>query len=112
MSNIAPVSVKLKVLKSCVMTALLYNCEAFGPELPDGWDGMYYKMIRAALGVRSNCPNLTLLIEAGFLPMKCLIKARQLKFFRRFKLSLQTNSPREAIFNHLLTNTTKFLKHL
>ena len=35
-NRIAPVSVKLKVLKSCVMSTLLYNCEAFGPRIPDG----------------------------------------------------------------------------
>ena len=35
-NRLAPVSVKLKVMRSCVMSTLLYNCEAFGPILPDG----------------------------------------------------------------------------
>ena len=111
MNKIAPISVKLKVLKSCVVTTLLYNCEAFGYGIPDGLEEIYFKMLRAALGVRSNCPKLLLLIESGFLPIKCLIELRQLKFFRRFKKSLQPNGTRSAIFQHLLANKTNFIDH-
>ena len=110
-NQLAPVVVKLKVLKSCVMTALLYNCEAFGPHVPKGLEELYIRMLRAALGVRHNCPKLTVLIESGFLPLKCLILSRQLKFFRRFKDSLCTNSVRAKIFDYLLKNTSKFLDH-
>ena len=111
MNKIAPISVKLKVLKSCVVTTLLYNCEAFGYGIPDGLEEIYFKMLRAALGVRSNCPKLLLLIESGFLPIKCLIELRQLKFFRRFKKSLQPNGTRSAIFQHLLANKRSFIDH-
>ena len=110
-NEVAPITVKLKVLKSCVVTTLLYNCEAFGFGIPDGLEEIYYKMLRAALGVRSNCPKLLLLIESGFLPIKCLIELRQLKFFRRFKKSLQPNGTRSAIFSYLLANRTSFIDH-
>ena len=93
------------------MMGLLHNCEAFGPKIPDGLEEVYHKMLRAALGVRSNCPNLTLLIEAGFLPIRCLILSRQLNFFRRFKSSLQPYGTRESLFSHLMANSTKFLDH-
>ena len=79
-NRLAPVSVKLKVLKSCVMSTLLYNCETFGHKIPEGLEQMYYKMLRVALGVRSNCSNILTLIESGCLPLACLIRARQLKF--------------------------------
>ena len=113
MNKLAPLSVKLKVLKSCVVTTLLYNCEAFGPSLPDGLEEVYFRMLRAALGVRSNCPNLILLIEAGFLPLRCMILTRQLKFYRRFISSVQPNSTRAKMLQHLLDeeNCTKYLKH-
>ena len=110
-NQLAPVSVKLKVLKSCVMSTLLYNCEAFGPKVPEGLEQIYYKMLRAALGVRTNCSNLTILIESGCLPIQCLIRSRQLKYFRRFTKSLPVNSIREAIFNKLLIHNTEFLDH-
>ena len=110
-NRIAPVVVKLKVLKACVMSALLYNCEAFGPHIPEGMEEMYHRMIKAALGVRDNCANRLALIESGFLPLSCLIQARQLNFFRRFKESLQKDSVREAMFNELLEKKSAFLKH-
>ena len=48
-NRIAPVAVKLKVLKSCVMSTLLYNCETWGPHIPDGLDEMYIKRWKSAL---------------------------------------------------------------
>ena len=110
-NKLAPVSVKLKVLKSCVMSALLYNCEAFGQKIPEGLDQLYYKMIRAALGVRSNVSNLTLLVESGCLPLECIIRRRQLKFFRRFMKSIERHSIRSAIFQKLLSNKSEYLNH-
>ena len=110
-NRIAPVAVKLKVLKSCVMSTLLYNCETWGPNIPDGVEEMYFKMLRAALGVRSNCPNLTVLIEAGCLPLQCLIHSRQLNFFRRFRKSLGSGSVRKSVFDNMLVSPTKFMQH-
>ena len=110
-NRIAPVCVKLKVLSACVASTLLYNCQAFGPHLPHGMNEMYLKMIRAALGVRNNCPNLIVLIEAGCLPLQCLMESRQLNFYRNFRKSLAPNSVREKIFDEMLTKNTKFLNH-
>ena len=110
-NQLAPISVKLKVLKACVMSTLLYNCETFGPKVPEGLEQLYYKMLRAALGVRSNCPKLLILIEAGCLPLACLIRARQLKFYRRFKKSMKANSTRKLIFTELLSRSTSYLDH-
>ena len=110
-NRIAPVSVQLKVLKSCVMTTLLYNCEAFGPMLPDGLEEVYHKMLRAAMGVRTNCPILLLQIESGFLPLRCLIQSRELNFFRKFQKSLEPNGIRISILQHLMTHSTSFLDH-
>ena len=110
-NQLAPVSVRLKVLKACVMSTLLYNCETFGQKVPEGLEQLYYKMLRAALGVRSNCPNFLVLVESGCLPLECLIRARQLKFFRRFMKSMPANSTRRAIFAELLTRSTAYLDH-
>ena len=107
----APAAVKLKALKACVMSTLLYNCEAFGPFVPEGLEEMYHKMLKAALGVRNNCPNLLVLIESGCLSLKCLIQSRQLKFFRRFKESLEKDSPRELMFRKLMEKKSAFLQH-
>ena len=104
MNRLAPISIRLKVLKSCVVHTLLYNCGAFGPKLPEGIKETYFKMLRAALGVRSNCPKLILLVESGFVPIECLVLSRQLNFYRRFQMSIQKDSTRDIIFKQLCTD--------
>ena len=81
------------------------------PKVPEGLEQVYYRMIRAALGVRSNVAGLTLLAESGSLPLECLIHLRQLKFYRRFLKSVRENSVREMIFHKLLDKITKYLDH-
>ena len=77
----APLHIKLKVLQACVISTLLYGCEAFGSNIPDGLEEVYLKLIKAALGVRPSTPNHLTLIEAGMLPIKSIILARQLNYF-------------------------------
>ena len=109
----APISIKLKVLRSCVTSAFLHNCEAFGHLLPTGLESLYFKMIKSALNVRPNTPNELVLIESGLLPLAALVRKRQLSFYRRFLESLQGSSARESVFKELGEddNQTKYLKH-
>ena len=107
----APLLIKLKVLKSCVMSNLLYNCEAFGPKIPKELKKHYFKLMKAALGVRNNTPNDIILIECGLLALEAIIYARQLKFFKNFKCQLQADSSRDLVFKKLLENCPKYLKH-
>ena len=112
-NRLAPTAVKLKVLMACVMSTLLYNCETFGANMPKGLDTLYYKLIKSAMNVRPNTPNHIVLIESGLLPLRALILKRQLKFFRKFKLSLGDDSARKRVFNELLTPSerTEYLQH-
>ena len=110
-NRLAPVSVRLKTLRACVMSSMLYNCEAFGPNTPHKIDTTYNKLIRTALQVRNNTPALILFVESGLLPIRALIDAREYKFFKRFQDSLQPNSERSLVFDELLRNPSRFLKH-
>jgi hypothetical protein len=96
-----------------VTSTLLYNSETFGHLLPTGLEPLYYKLIKSALNVRPNTPNEIVLVESGFLPLKALVKKRQLSFFRRFKKSLRDNSARKSVFEELCEdeNQTIYLKH-
>ena len=71
----------------------------------------YDKLLRCTLDVRTNTPTLTVYIESGFLPIKSLIIARQLKFFNRYKDGVVKNSPRETLFNRLMLQPSTFLKY-
>ncbi len=112
-NKLAPIAIKLTVLNACVTSTLLHNCETFGYLLPAGIETLYFKLIKSALNVRPGTPNLLVLIESGLLPLKALIRKRQLKFFRRLKESFGENSKRKLVFNELceLTNQTAYMKH-
>ena len=110
-NKLAPVSVKLNTLRACVTYSLLYNCEAFGPTLPDKLETIYNKLIRTALQVRTNTPALILYIESGLLPIRAIIEARQHKYLKRFEESLKPQSERKLVFEGLRNDPSVFLKH-
>ena len=107
----APLKVKIKVLKSCVMSSLLYNCETFGNCVPKDLESTYLKLLKCCFNVRTNVPNYILYAESGFLPIKSIIHSRKLKFYKRFRESIETNSRREKMFTALLAKKTNFIQH-
>ena len=105
-NKFAPLTVKLKVLKGCVITSLLYNCETFSYKIPK-----YYKLIKCALQVSQSTPNLLVPIESGLLPLKAIILFRQYKFFKRFSESLQCNSARNHVSHHIQEEGEAYIRH-
>ena len=61
-NKLAPLPVKLTVLEAAVVNGLLYNCETFGPLIPQYLEKTYIKLLRRSLNVRNNTPALTLYI--------------------------------------------------
>ena len=110
-NKLAPISIKLKVMKAGVVNSLLCNCEAFGNLIPVGLETVYNKLIRCALNVRSNTPTLLMYIEAGLLPIKALIEARQYKFFKRFPSTIEALSSREFLLKSLIDDPSRYMNH-
>ena len=110
-NKLAPPSVKIKVLKACVVNSLLFNCETFGDMVPNELEKTYKKLLRCTFNVRTNTSILTLYIESGFLPIKALILSRQLKFFFRYKEGLLMQTRRVDLFNRLMEEPNAFLQH-
>ena len=107
----APLFIKLKVLKSCVLSNILYNCEAFGSTLPTDIEKCYHSLLKSCLGVRKNIPNEIVLIESGFIPLIAVVYGRQLNFYRNFKNNLKPQSTRCILFNKLLESKPSYLQH-
>ena len=110
-NKLAPVSVRLKTLRACVMSSLLYNCVAFGNKLPRRLETTYNKLIRAALQNRNTTPSLVLYVESGLLPIKALVEARQYKYYTRFATTLGDDSERKFVFDSLCDDPPPYLKH-
>ena len=110
-NKFAPLFIKLKVLKSCVMSKILYNCETVGSVIPKDLQKCYCSLLKSCLGVHKSTPNHTILIECGFLPLRALVYGRQLNFYRKFKTTLTSQSARHILFNKLLVNCPAYLQH-
>ena len=79
---LAPLSIKLKVLRSCVVSSLLYSCETWSQYIPKSIEVTYRIGIKTALGIRNSCCNEVLYVESGLYPLQCEIKKRQLQFWK------------------------------
>ena len=110
-NRLAPISVKLKVMQACVLSALLHNCEAFGDKIPKELEKVYFEMIKTCLNVRKNTPNMIVLIESGMMPLKSIIMSRQLNFIRNFTTNFNESSPRKIIFEHLKNMENPYIKY-
>ena len=110
-NQLAPLAVKIKVLKGCVVNSLLYNCETFGNDIPPNVEKQYLKLLKSTFGVRMNTPTLLLYVETGFLPIKAVILARQWKFFNRYKEGLIPRTPRAELFNRIVAEGNDYVKH-
>ena len=106
-NRLAPLMLKIKVLKACVVNSLIYNCETFGNEEPAGLAAMYHKLIRCVFNVRSNTHILLLYTEPGLLPIKALIETRQLKFHS----TIFAFSRRQYLLNALMVDPSTYLYH-
>ena len=101
----------MKVLESCVVSSLLFNCECFGSHVPEGLESLYHKMIKSCLGVKNSVPNEVVLIESGMPSLCALIYSRQFNFVQRFTSSLADESPRKLVMNHIWNHQYEFTDH-
>ena len=62
----SPITVKYKVLRSCVNGGLLYGCETWGNGDVSKIETVHRKAIRTTLGVKSNTANDIVYSESGF----------------------------------------------
>ncbi len=83
-SNInCPITIKLKILKACVCSSLLYGCEAWGAASITNLETIYRKTIKMTLGVRNNIPNDIITCETGLMPLKAHVQHLQKQFWTK-----------------------------
>ena len=78
---LAPLDIKIKVLRSCVVSSLLYSCETWSLFMPNSIEVTHRTGIKTALNIRKSCCNEVVYLESGLYPLACEVKKRQLKFW-------------------------------
>ena len=81
----APFCVKLKVFEAAFSSAVLYGCESWFKVPLRPVESLYMTAVKALLGVRSNTPNLTCLIEAGLPSVQALVREKQRRFLEKMQ---------------------------
>ena len=76
----APVTVKLKVLDTCVNAAVLYSCETWGATSLVKTDALHKNAIKTT-SLKKNTPDDILYVESGLTSLKGSVYKRQYKRF-------------------------------
>ena len=84
----APITVKRKILRSCLNASLLYGCETWGSASLQKVETLYRKAIKLTFGMRSNTPNAILFIESGLTELKAEIYKRQYEYWGKVQKSI------------------------
>ena len=89
----APITVKKKILSSCLNASLLYSCEIWSSASLRKMETLYKKAIKLTFGMKNNnTPNQIVFIESGLTELKCEIYKRQYNFWMKI-LSYINNDP-------------------
>ena len=78
----APMTVKEKVLESCLRSSILYNCEAWGDANISKLETKYTSALKYMLGVRNQTCNEFPYIELGITTLKSMVVKRQYRFYK------------------------------
>ena len=72
-NSLAPINVKLKVLKSCENSVLTYSCEIWSSLPLTNIEILHRKALKISLNIKYNIPNEITYVESGFKPLKAMI---------------------------------------
>ena len=112
-NEMAPITIKLKVVDACINSALTYGCETWGSSPLNMVEIMQRKALRMVLDVRKNTANDIIYTESGFTKLKAVIYKKQLSFYRKFKNRCEENpnSSISHIFYQAMDANTFFVRH-
>ena len=79
----APMAVKMKVLESCLCSAILYNCESWGNGNVKNLEKKYTAVLKYMLGVKTRSCNEFPYVELGLIPLSAIIMKRQYRFYKK-----------------------------
>ena len=88
---LAPLSIKLQVLDTCLASSLLYGCETWGKSSVNSLEIAYRIGLKRSLSIRETINNEIVYTESNRLPLKIRIMKKQLKFWLKIQSYLSSN---------------------
>ena len=109
----APITVKFKVLKSCVTATILYACETWSYSNLARIEALHRRAIKTCTKMMQNTPNDIVYIETGSSPLSCTVYKRQYRFWSKIKQDLEQNNDSSItkLYNAAIPANLPFIKH-
>lgn len=106
----APLEVKEKVLESCIISTVLYNCESWGNANLENLEKKYRQALKYMLGVSRYTCNEFPYVELGKPTLKSIVYKRQLKFYK--DCIIDKDFPMQRyIIRQALDSNCPFIRH-
>ena len=106
----APVSIKLKVSESCVMSSTLHNAETWANANIERLEVIHRRMLKSILGVRNTTCSEFLYIELGVTSIRTQLLVKQWKFWKKV-LELHVNEPLVYVVDLCKQRKVKEISH-
>lgn len=88
-----PFTLKRKVLRSALMSAILYASETWTTQQLAKMESVYMSSVKHLLGVRQTTPNIMCLLELGLPDLKKMILKKQMTFMQKFTAAKSGEEP-------------------
>ena len=82
---------KLKELKACLESSLLYGCEAWSSSSLQKVETLYRKAIKITLSMSIRTPTEIVYIESGLAQLKCKVYKRQYIFWKKVLADIEND---------------------
>ena len=109
----APITVKFKVLESCINASILYSCETWSSAALSRMETLHRKSLKVVLSLPRSTSTDLLYLESGKRPLKARIYKRQYKFWSKNLKDMDNtpDSPITKLFRLAIESNIPYVKH-
>ena len=106
-------TVKLKLLKACLESSLLYGCEAWSSSSLQKVETLYHKAIKITLSMNIRTPTEIVYNESGLAQLKCEVYKRQYIFWKKVLADIanDNNTFIAKIYTLAITKSLQYIRH-
>ena len=107
----APITIKLKVLDTCVSSALIYACETWGTANVPSLEVAYRIGLKRALSVRESTNTEIVYIEADRYPLLVRMSRQQLNFWKTTYQGENPEHPLGGLIEYSRNINLKYIRY-